>query len=98
MTDQEHKTEAAGGLSAVDRSVSGLGVRLARDLMALGDELNSPAHRMEYKGGSYPHHERPQGGMNEAALAAFFEMKLAEYTAANGKLQPRTEAGESLPE
>lgn len=53
--------------------------KLARDLMALGDDPNSPAHRIQYMGGNYPDGEIPQGGMNETALACFFHKKLNEY-------------------
>lgn len=56
-----------------------LGARLARDLMAVGDENGDKACRMEYKGGIYPNNETNLGGMCEAALAGFFAARLRDY-------------------
>ena len=59
-----------------------IGVKLARDLMALGDE-HTKAQRIEFKGGNWPDGEIAQGGMNENALAIFFSERLAEYLTPN---------------
>ena len=60
----------------------GLGLKLARDLMALGD-LQTKAQRIEFKGGTWPNAEISQGGMCEEALARFFASRLAEYLPPN---------------
>lgn len=56
-----------------------LGARLARDLMAIGDEGEDKARRIEYKGGEYPNNETTLGGMGEIALAKFFTARLRHY-------------------
>ena len=56
-----------------------LGAQLAKDLLAIGGDPESPAHRVQFKGGKYPDDEKDQGGMCETALASFFAAKLKEY-------------------
>ena len=63
-----------------------VGIRLAKDLLAVGDEFHSPAHRIQFMGGKYPDNEKNQGGLCEEALAAFFTTKLKEYLLHNDEL------------
>ena len=67
-------------LNPTDAFFKHIGDRLARDLMAVGDEPGHPAIRMEYKGlTGHGDEEQAQGGMCEDALASFFTRKLRSY-------------------
>lgn len=59
---------------------------LARRLMALGDE-STPAHRMQYMCGTYPHGEIPSGGMCEEALEHFFAKELDDLMPSNAAVK-----------
>jgi len=78
-TNTETGTETADPVQVL---VMHLGNQLAKDLLAIGDEPGSPAHRVQFKGGKYPDDEKDQGGMCEVALAGFFAEKLKEYLSA----------------
>lgn len=47
-----------------------LGKAIARSIMSVGDEPNDKAHRIAFKGGTYPEGETDLGGLCEVALAA----------------------------
>jgi hypothetical protein len=59
--------------------VKHLGAKLASDLIELGTDRGSKAHRVQYMGYNEHDEEIGQGGMCEAALASFFTRKLGEY-------------------
>ena len=50
-------------------SASDLAAKLARAVFACGDDRSGECRRIEFKIGSYPHNEKPGGGLCEAALA-----------------------------
>ena len=56
-----------------------LAEKVARDIMAIGDEPNSKAQRLQYMGGEYPDNEKKQGGLCENALADVIEESLHEH-------------------
>jgi hypothetical protein len=52
---------------------------IARKIFECGDEPDSPAQRIQFLGGTYPHAEREQGGFGEGPLADFIEGVLSEH-------------------
>ena len=52
--------------------------KMASELLKVGDEPNSPVHRIEFKGGEYPDNEIPQGGMNLDSLTRWIYRELPE--------------------
>ena len=59
------------------KSISQIGAQLATNLLSVGDEPGSPAHRIQFMGG-YLCAETNQGGMGETALFEFFCRELEE--------------------
>jgi len=56
--------------------------KIADELFRLGDEPNSPTHRIEFKGGRYTtdkSQERGQGGLNQIAFARWLACALARH-------------------
>lgn len=51
---------------------------VARDLLKLGGEHGSLAHRIQFMGGEYPDNEIGQGGLCEESLANFIEKSLRQ--------------------
>jgi hypothetical protein len=54
---------------------------IANELFELGDELNSPTQRIEFKGGSYTMGERSQGGLCKEALTRWLAEALDRHAA-----------------
>jgi hypothetical protein len=52
---------------------------IANELFELGDELNSPTQRIEFKGGSYTTGERSQGGMCKEAMTSWLAEALDRH-------------------
>jgi hypothetical protein len=55
-----------------------LGALLARDIFKVGD-FPAPTKRIQFMAGTWPDHEKAQGGMCEKALAEFIAKRLDEY-------------------
>jgi len=56
--------------------------KIADELFRLGDEPNSPTHRIEFKGGRYTTNkseERGQGGLNQIAFADWLARALERH-------------------
>lgn len=66
---QSFEKEIKQARDALKDSVSRDENLIARYIMKLGDEPNSPAQRIQFMGGKWPEHEIAQGGLNEEALA-----------------------------
>ncbi len=58
-----------GYRKAMESNTDNLPYLLARSIMSAGDEPDSPAKRIEFKGGTWPDNEIAQGGFNEYVLA-----------------------------
>ena len=56
-----------------------LSVKIARDIMKLGDEPKSKAKRIQYMAGRWPNNEKVQGGLCEGALADVIKESLGKY-------------------
>lgn len=49
--------------------IKSLAEAVAKDIFELGNEPDSPCHRIEFKGGKHPNAETAQGGMCLKSLA-----------------------------
>ncbi len=74
---QDSKAAAIPPLLPVIGSAD-LADKIARDIISEGDD-NTPCHRIQFMGGSYPDHEIGQGGFCESALAKFIEASLIRH-------------------
>jgi hypothetical protein len=62
-----------------------LGAYLARRIFEIGDEpeaFGGKVQRIAFKGGTWPDHEKDNGGLNETALAGIITQALDARTAA----------------
>jgi hypothetical protein len=70
--------------------------KIVEELFALGDEPNSPTHRIEFKGGQYTTDktkERGQGGMCRVAMIGWMARALERHMPnAQGHVLTRSEA------
>ena len=72
------RKSAAGGRTSRPRGSACLGALLARDIFKVGD-FPAPTKRIQFMSGTWPDHEKEQGGMCEKALADFITKRLDEY-------------------
>jgi hypothetical protein len=66
-------------INFVDMDTNTLSVKIARDIMEIGDDGKSKAKRIQFMAGRWPSNEREQGGLCEDSLAEAIKESLDKY-------------------